>query len=266
MVIGEDNVLTLAHNAAFDAADGDTSHVFVVVDGRDQHLQGRGLVALGGGNVGEDGIQQGTEVGALFVAGEGCRTGAGRCEDNGRVKLFVGGFKVEEQLKDLVHDLFGTGIGTVDLVYHDNDLKAELKRALENEAGLGHGAFVSVDKKENAVDHFEDTLDLAAKVSVAGSVDDVHFHAVVVDGGVLGENGDAALTLQVAGVHNAVGNGLVVAENAALFEQFVHEGSLAVVNVCDDGDISEIVSNQGLQILSFVLPRGRENGAAGETG
>jgi hypothetical protein len=42
---------------------------------------------------------------------------------------------------------------------------------------------------------------------------------LVVDGGVLGENGDAALALQVVGVHGAFGHALVGAEDAGLLEE-----------------------------------------------
>ena len=40
------------------------------------------------------------------------------------------------------------------------------------------------------------------------------------------------------GVHNSLGNSLILTENAALFEHFVNEGGLTVVNVRDNGDVS----------------------------
>ena len=46
---------------------------------------------------------------------------------------------------------------------------------------------------------------------------------LVVDGGVLGQNGDAALPLDVVGVHHALRHLLVFAEHAALLEHFVHQ-------------------------------------------
>jgi hypothetical protein len=42
---------------------------------------------------------------------------------------------------------------------------------------------------------------------VAGGVDDVDLGVVIVDRGVLGENGDAALFFEVVGVHDALGDG-----------------------------------------------------------
>ena len=70
-------------------------------------------------------------------------------------------------------------------------------------------------------------------------------------GRVLGQNGDAALTFDVAGVHDAVGHLLVFTENAALLEHFIHQSGLAVVNVGDDSDVADIVANHK-QPLSFV--------------
>ena len=60
----------------------------------------------------------------------------------------------------------------------------------------------------------------------------------VVDGGVLGQDRDAALALEVVVVHGALGDALVGAERAALAEHRVDEGGLAVVDVGDDGDVA----------------------------
>ncbi len=51
--------------------------------------------------------------------------------------------------------------------------------------------------KQRAVSHLEDALDLAAEVGMARSVDDVNLHALVLDGDVLRQNGNAALALLV---------------------------------------------------------------------
>ena len=58
------------------------------------------------------------------------------------------------------------------------------------------------------------------------------------DGGVLREDGDAALALEVGVVHRALGDPLVGAEDAALVQQGVDERGLAVVDVRDDGDVA----------------------------
>ena len=58
------------------------------------------------------------------------------------------------------------------------------------------------------------------------------------DGGVLGENGDAALALELVAVHRPLGDPLVRAERAALVQQRIDQRGLAVVDVGDDRDVA----------------------------
>ena len=76
---------------------------------------------------------------------------------------------------------------------------------------------------------------------MTGGVDDVDLDAVVAYGGILRQNGDAPLTLQVVAVHDTLRYILILPECAALLEHFVHQGSLAVVNVGDNGNISQFL-------------------------
>ena len=75
---------------------------------------------------------------------------------------------------------------------------------------------------------------------MARGVHNVDLHIVVHAAAVLGQNGDAALALDVTGVHYALGNLLVVAEGAALAQHLVHQRSLAMVNVRDNGNVAQI--------------------------
>ena len=77
-----------------------------------------------------------------------------------------------------------------------------------------------------------------------GGVDDVDFDPLVVNGGVFCENGDTAFAFEVVAVHDALIDLLIFAESARLPEHLVHECGLAVVNVRDNRDISQIFSNQ----------------------
>ena len=155
--------------------------------------------------------------------------------------MLVGGVQVQQQLQDLVHDLVDALVGPVDLVDDHDDPVAQVQGPGQDEPGLGHGALGGVHQEDDAVDHFEDALHLAAEVGVARGVHDVDLHVAVLDGGVLGQDGDAPLPLQVPGVHDPVLDLLVGPEGAALLEHFVHEGGLAVVNVGDDGDVSKVL-------------------------
>ena len=50
---------------------------------------------------------------------------------------------------------------------------------------------------------------------------------------------------EVVGVHDAVGEGFVRAEGAALAEHGVNEGGLAVVDVGDDGNVEDGLEGDG---------------------
>ena len=58
--------------------------------------------------------------------------------------------------------------------------------------------------------------------------------------GIFAEYGYAALPLQVAGVHHALLHLLVRPEYAALTQQAVHQRGLAVVNVGNYGNVTDI--------------------------
>ncbi len=137
----------------------------------------------------------------------------------------------------------------VDLVKDDDGLEAEADGLVEDETGLRHGPFGGVDEQEDAVGHVEDALDLAAEVGVSGGVDDVDLDVVVADRDVLGEDGDAALALDGVGVENAVLRGGFALRHAKLAEDGVYEGGLAMVDMRDDGDVSD----GGITLDGWVL-------------
>ena len=239
MVVADGNLLVLLDGPPLDAADGDAPHELVVVDGTDQHLEGGVHVRLRGGDIVQNGVEEGLQIagGVLRVVGADALPGG--AEEHGTVQLLVRGVQVHEELQALVDDLVDALVGAVDLIDHHDDPVAQLQGLGEDEAGLGHGALGGVHQEDNAVDHLEDALHLAAEVGVAGGIDDVDLGAAVLDGGVLREDGDAPLPLQVAGVHDPVHHLLVLPVDPALLEHLVHQGGLAVVDVGDDGDVSQ---------------------------
>ena len=158
MVVAHRDLLVLLDGAPLDAADGDAAHELVVVDGGDQHLEGLVHVGLGGGNIVDDGVEEGLEVGAGHVGGVGGGAVAAGAEEGGRVELLLGGVEVHEKLQHLVADLVDALVGAVDLVDHHDDPVAQLQGLGEDETGLGHGTLGGVYQQDDAVDHLEDTL------------------------------------------------------------------------------------------------------------
>jgi len=188
----------------------------------------------------------------------------------GEVELVVGGAHGGEQVEGLVQHLVRIGVSAVDLVQHHDGAQAELQRLAEHELGLGHDPFLGVDEQQAAVHHAEDPLHLAAEVGVAGSVDDVDARlaslAVPEHRGALGQDGDAAFALLVVGVHGAFDRRLVGAEHTRLGEELVDQRSLAVVDVGDDGDVSEVHLAQGERIGGGGGPRGERASEFGKSG
>jgi hypothetical protein len=73
---------------------------------------------------------------------------------------------------------------------------------------------------------------------VARCVHDVDLDAVVLHGGVLGQDGDATLFFEDVAIHGALGDLLPVAELEGLVEHAVYESSLAVVDVRDNSNVT----------------------------
>ncbi len=128
----------------------------------------------------------------------------------------------------------------VDFVDYHNRAQAERQGFFGNEAGLRHRAFLRIDQQHHAINHAQHTLHFAAEIGVSGGVDDVDVVALIFDGGVFGENGNAAFFFEVVAVHHAFVNLLVGAEGAGLAQKLVDQRGFAVVNVGDDGDIADL--------------------------
>ena len=199
-------------------------------------------VVLGGRDLLQHQVEQGDEVGALDALLERGPAGFGVRVDDREVDLVGVGVEVDEELVDLVDDLGDAGVGPVDLVDDEDHRQFRLERLAQDEAGLRQRPLGGVDQQQHAVDHGQAALDLAAEVGVAGGVDDVELDVAVVDRRVLGEDRDPLLALEVHRVHHPLGDVLALAEGAGLPEHLVDQRRLAVVDVGDDRDVSEVVS------------------------
>ena len=73
---------------------------------------------------------------------------------------------------------------------------------------------------------------------MAGGVDDIDEEIVVVNGRVLGEDGDAALALELVAVEGPLDDPFVRPEDPALMQHGVDKRGLAVIHVSNDGDVA----------------------------
>ncbi len=119
-------------------------------------------------------------------------------------------------------------------------LQPHLERLGDDELGLRQRPLGGIDQHQGAVHHIEDALDLAAEIGVARRIDDIDAGVVPDQRGRLGEDGDAALALEVVGIHAAFGDALVLAERARLLQKPVDQGGFAMVDVGDNGDVAKI--------------------------
>ena len=252
MVIADDDLLVLVDRAAFDAADAHTANEFVIVDGRDEHLQRPVFIALRGIDIVDDCLKQRDEIRALVVGAVGGRALAGGAEDRRGIELFFGGVQVEQQLKHLVHDLMHTGVRPVDLVDDNDDLVAKLQRLLQHEARLRHRAFESVNEQQTSVCHVEHTLHLTSEVRVSRSVYNIYLGSFPVYRNVLRKNGYTSLTLQVVAVEHLAAQVLSVTEQVTGQHHFVHKCGLTMVYVGNNSYVSDILHTNTLKVRCKV--------------
>ena len=166
------------------------------------------------------------------------RAAAGARVENREVDLLLGRVEIDEQVVDLVQDFLERASGRSILLMTTIGVSRRSSALRSTNRVCGQRPLGRVDEQQHAVDHRERPLDFAAEIGVARRVDDIDEHVLVVDGGVLRQNRDAALALEVRVVHRALGDPLVRAEDAALVQQRVDQRGLAVVDVRDDGHVA----------------------------
>ena len=71
-------------------------------------------------------------------------------------------------------------------------------------------------------------------------IDDVDARRVPEDGRHLGQDGDAALALEVIRVERALRHPLIIAESSRLLQQPIDQRGLAVIDMGNDADIAQI--------------------------
>ena len=189
---------------------------------------------LGGGNAGAAGSVENRQVQQLLGGGRG-------------FLILQAGGDFQQQVLGLGDNLVDAGIRAVSLIHADDNRQLGFQCLGEHEAGLRQRPLGGIDEQDDAIHHGNTALDLAAEVGVAWGVDDVNnqvlavlAQALAVNGRVLGQNGNAALALLIIGVHDAVRVFTVVTKGAGLLQHAVDQGGLAMVNVRDDGNITEL--------------------------
>ena len=92
---------------------------------------------------------------------------------------------------------------------------------------------------------------------MAGSINNVDFIAIIKHRGLFSSNRNAALMLLIARVHNeSLGHlGLIITKSMGLFKQPIYERSLAMVDMRDNCDVTDIFFMHAYYYIIFWSDR-----------
>ena len=227
--------------AADNTAYSHLADILISLQGSNHHLQRSLHITLRSRNLLDDGLHQRLQISIVILHAVLGNTVTGSSIDAREIQLLIISIQLHKELQHLVINIIYTLVRTVNLIDNHDWLQALLQSLTKHILGLRHRPLKGIYQQYNAVNHVQDTLHLAAEVSMARGINDVDLDAIVHNSSILGKNCNASFTLQIAGVHNALGNLLVGAENMALLQHGIHQGSLAVVNVSNNSNIPQIL-------------------------
>ena len=168
------------------------------------------------------------------------------------VQLILCSIEREHKVEDHFIHLFRTTVRLIHLVYHHNRLQSYLKSLLKHETCLRHWTLKGIYKENTSVSHIEDTLHFTTEVRVSRSIYDIDFCTFPIDRYILRENGYATFTFKVVGIKYLVWVVLTFTEKFSGKHHLIDQSSLSMVNVSDDGDVSNILHNN-FDIYAFVV-------------
>ena len=105
---------------------------------------------------------------------------------------------------------------------------------------MGHHAFRGVYQQQTAVSQSQRALHLAAKIGVARGINQIDLGNAVLQRDVLGQNRNAALTLKIVRVQYASTTQFAFPVLTRLAQHLVYKRCFAVINVGDDGNVSNV--------------------------
>ena len=232
------DVLTVFDGTSDNTANHDTAYIIIVVQGIDQHLQGSFRIHIGSRNIFDNGAEQRFQVGAFIVHSQFGNALFGRSVHYGEVQLIITGVQFNEQIQNFIHHFFHSLVRTVNLVDDHHGFQMVFQSFPQHVFGLGHRTFVGVYQQQYAVNHVQYPFYFAAEISMARSIQDIDFGAVMHDSGVFGQDGNPTFSFLIVGVHDSFLYPFVGTEYTALFQHSIYQGSLAMVNVSNDGDVT----------------------------
>ena len=119
-------------------------------------------------------------------------------------------------------------------------MQVKIQCFLQYKTSLWHRAFKRIDQQQDAISHFQNALHLTAKIGVTRCIDHIYLNAFIGNGDVLCQNGNTTFPLKVIAVHDKVACFLVVAEYVGSMQYLIDQCRLTVVNVRNDGDVTNV--------------------------
>ena len=234
VAMGNSDVHTLLQGAPVYATHGNTSCIVAIVEAGNQHLR-RTLQHFGSRNILQNAVQQVSNIIRRLAPVLAHPSVLGRAIDNGEVQLVLCGIQVAHQVEDHLVHLFGSTVGLIHLVDDHHRLQTYLQGLLQHEACLRHRTLEGIHQQQAAVGHIQHTLHLATEIAMPRSVDNIDLCVLIVNTNVLRKDGDSALTLQLIVIQHQFTCLLVLAEEVTSQQHLVHQRSLSVVYVGNDG-------------------------------
>ncbi len=242
MMVHHQRLLVHTDGTVLYLTDTDTAHELVVVNGGHQHLGGSLRVTLRCRNVVQNCIEERLHIHIRIFHLVLGKAGLGGSEQEGAVQLLIGSIEIHHELQHLIHNLFGSGLGLVDLIDDHENRQTQVQGTLQHETCLGHRTLEGIYQKNRTVYHLQNTLYLTAEIRMARGIYDIDLDALVAHCSVLGQNGNASLPLNGVGVHDTDPHLLIVTESAGLLQKLIHQSGLAMVNVGNDGYVTNVFS------------------------
>src|SRR5690606_34939326 len=168
----------------------------------------------------------------------------------------VGGIDADHAF-DLCGNALGLGLRQIDLVEYRHHFQTLLDGGIAVRHRLGLDALSSVHHKQGSLTGSEGAADLIVEVDVPRGVDEVELVGlailrVVMQRDAVRLDGDAALPLQIHGIQH-LRRHFAFAEAAAYLDETVGEGRLAMVDMGDDGEISDQAEVAHCRVLPDVV-------------
>ena len=241
-MIHDHHLLIYLKRSVVNLTDTDAPHILVIVDGTDQYLCAKIRISLRCRDIIQNCFKKRNHVGALYIGIHGGNSCFGGSKYEWAVQKRLVCVQIHEEFQYFVNHFGRSGLRTVNFIDTDDDRELHLESLAEDEFGLGHNAFEGVYNENGTVYHFQNPFHFSAEIRMPGGIDNIDLGILIRNGGILGQDGDAAFPLNIIGIHDPFPNLLIGTEYAALLQQFIYQGRFAVIDMGDDCYVSDIIS------------------------